>query len=148
MSAATPTRTDAERLLRQLADPRAELITTTSRALFESEALAAAFQKSGWFATRVDRAPVFNKVTLLHAIYQACRFPAYFGFNWDALRDCLTDFSWQPAHGYVLLFQNLELLQTRAPDEHGVLLDVLGEARDIWAEASGVPFRVLLATAA
>jgi hypothetical protein len=31
-------------------------------------------------------------------------FPAWFGHNWDALADCLTDLSWLPAAGYVLIW--------------------------------------------
>ncbi len=32
-----------------------------------------------------------NKDTLLTSIAKACEFPDYFGYNWDALWDCLTD---------------------------------------------------------
>ncbi len=32
-----------------------------------------------------------NKTTLLTSIAKACDFPSYFGHNWDALWDCLTD---------------------------------------------------------
>ena len=32
-----------------------------------------------------------NKDTLLTSIAKACDFPSYFGHNWDALWDCLTD---------------------------------------------------------
>lgn len=32
-----------------------------------------------------------NKETLLISIAKACDFPSYFGHNWDALWDCLTD---------------------------------------------------------
>ena len=32
-----------------------------------------------------------NKDTLLTSIAIACNFPSYFGHNWDALWDCLTD---------------------------------------------------------
>lgn len=34
---------------------------------------------------------VLNKETLLASVAKACDFPAYFGHNWDALWDCLTD---------------------------------------------------------
>ncbi|MCA9838699.1 MAG: barstar family protein [Trueperaceae bacterium] len=73
-------------------------------------------EKEGYFAVLVDRAPVFNKDTLLHAFYQGCEFPAYFGFNWDALEDCLLDFSWIIAEMYVLIFQNYEVLRERTPE--------------------------------
>ncbi len=32
-----------------------------------------------------------NKETLLTSVAKACDFPDYFGHNWDALWDCLTD---------------------------------------------------------
>jgi len=47
------------------------------------------FELDGYTAIIVDQAPVFNKFTLLHALYQNCSLPAYFGFNWDALADVL-----------------------------------------------------------
>ena len=34
---------------------------------------------------------ILDKETLLTSIAKACDFPAYFGHNWDALWDCLTD---------------------------------------------------------
>ena len=34
---------------------------------------------------------VLNKEILLKSVAKACDFPAYFGHNWDALWDCLTD---------------------------------------------------------
>ncbi len=34
---------------------------------------------------------VLDKDTLLTSIAKACNFPSYFGHNWDALWDCLTD---------------------------------------------------------
>lgn len=34
---------------------------------------------------------VLDKQTLLTHIAKACNFPDYFGHNWDALWDCLTD---------------------------------------------------------
>ncbi len=34
---------------------------------------------------------VLDKDTLLTSVAKACDFPSYFGHNWDALWDCLTD---------------------------------------------------------
>ncbi len=137
-------RAEADKLLKLCADPRTPMQVAARPDLFDSPELAAAFARAGWFAPRVDRAPVFNKVTLLHAIYQSCEFPAWFGFNWDALRDSLSDLSWCPANGYALLFRNLGLLQVRAPDDYATFIDVAQEACEIWAEASGVPFRLVV----
>jgi RNAse (barnase) inhibitor barstar len=51
-------------------------------------------------ARNSDLAPVLDggtlnsKESLLVAIGRALDFPDYFGVNWDALEECLTDMSW------------------------------------------------------
>jgi RNAse (barnase) inhibitor barstar len=92
------------------------------------EELVEGLEGEGYFATLVDRAPVFNKETLLHALYQSCEMPAYFGFNWDALYDMLVDFSWQSAKGYVLIFKDFSLLEQRSPEVAETFLEILLEA--------------------
>jgi RNAse (barnase) inhibitor barstar len=114
--------------------PRAELAKT----LAELEA-------AGFFVAIVDRAPVFNKETLMHALYQSCKFPAYFGFNWDAVNDCVTDFSWiVEEKGYVLVFNDWPLLQSEAPEEAKMLLEIVADAQRVWA-AEGVVLRMITA---
>ncbi|WP_416383711.1 barstar family protein [Pseudomonas guariconensis] len=39
---------------------------------------------------------------LIRALYYLLWLPGYFGFNWDALYDCLRDLSWIPCHKIVL----------------------------------------------
>lgn len=91
--------------------------------------LMAALEAVGWHAVRVDRAPVHGRDTLLHALYQACELPGWFGFNWDALLDCLTDWYWHPAAGHALVFRDLGLLEESSPDVADDFLDVIDEAR-------------------
>ena len=74
------------------------------------------------------------KEELLKNIAQALDFPDWFGHNWDALEDCLTDLSWRNAPGYVLLFEN-----AKPGDELGVLLDILRSSAEWWA-GRGKPF--------
>ncbi|CCQ91482.1 conserved hypothetical protein [Nitrospina gracilis 3/211] len=40
---------------------------------------------------------------LLEFIAEAMKFPDYFGKNWSALIDCMSDMEWWPAKGYVLV---------------------------------------------
>jgi hypothetical protein len=75
-----------------------------------------------------------DKEKLLKNIAAALAFPAWFGHNWDALEDCLTDLSWREAQGYVLLFDD-----PRPGDELGVLTDVLRSSAESWA-GRGKPF--------
>lgn len=76
----------------------------------------------------LERIAFAEKETLLRNIAAALHFPDWFGGNWDALEDCLTDLSWREAPGTVLIFERA------APgDELGVLLDVLRSAAESWA---------------
>ena len=72
-----------------------------------------------------------RKEALLRNIATALQFPSWFGHNWDALEDCLSDL---PAEGYVLLIEGAE-----AGDDLGVLIDVLRSSASSWA-ARGKPF--------
>ncbi len=76
----------------------------------------------------IDRAPVFDKVTVLHALYQGCRLPATFGFNWDALIDSLSSLPAAPA--YILAFNDLAILQARDPASLTAFVQVLDAVRD------------------
>src|SRR5688572_26813735 len=72
--------------------------------------------------------PFAAKPALLKNIAEALAFPDWFGENWDALEDCLTDLSWSAAPGHVLLFEG-----ARAGDDFGVLVDILQSAAAYWA---------------
>ena len=75
-----------------------------------------------------------TKEVLLKNIAKALAFPDWFGENWDALEDCLTDLSWRDAGGYVLVFENAQ-----SNDDLGVLTDVLRSSAEFWA-GRGKPF--------
>jgi hypothetical protein len=77
---------------------------------------------------------VQEKEKLLKSIAAALDFPDWFGANWDALEDCLSDLSWRGATGHVLLFE-----EAKAGDELGVLIDVLRSSAEYWA-GRGRPF--------
>lgn len=70
----------------------------------------------------------------LPSIAGALAFPDWFGQNWDALEDCLSDLSWREAEGYVLVFEH-----AAAGDETGILIDVLAAAAEFW-QGRGRPF--------
>ncbi|MEH1053591.1 barstar family protein [Micromonospora sp. CPCC 206171] len=88
-----------------------------------------------------------------HAFYEfsdALLFPGYFGWNWDALSDCLRDLNWLPADGYLIVVENApRLLSSSAEDRH-TMFQILSRAVHHWAsplgrpDGKGVPFKVLL----
>lgn len=93
--------------------------------------------------TRLDYARVklpagATKEGILDATAAALAFPDWFGRNWDALEDCLTDLSWRDADGHVIVFSGVE------PSDHaGVLIDILSAAAAFWA-GRGKPFFAVL----
>jgi hypothetical protein len=97
----------------------------------------------GLRAFDADCAPAVDKRGLLRAIARALRFPAYFGYNWDALEDCLTDLDWLDARGTVLILSRADRLAGRAPRDMAIALDILEDAAAYWA-AEGRPFVTLV----
>ncbi len=61
-------------------------------------------------------------------------FPAWYGSNFDALKDCLTDFSWCEAAGYVLIISHAEVLQRENPGNFHTLNQVFTAAIAEWRE--------------
>ncbi|MEF8700758.1 MAG: barstar family protein [Candidatus Accumulibacter sp. UW25] len=68
-------------------------------------------------------------------------FPAWYGRNLDALNDCLTDFSWREAAGYVLLISGSERLHAERPAVLDAVNEVFATAIDEW-RMRGVPMWV------
>jgi len=64
-------------------------------------------------------------------------------FPWDALQDCLTDLSWRPAPGYVVVLENCGGLAASAPETFATTLEVLRHTARWWA-GEQVPFWVFV----
>ena len=86
--------------------------------------------------SRVSLAGARDKSELLARFARDLRFPGWFGGNWDALEDCLTDLSWMNADAHVLLLDGASGL---GADDLGVLADVLSSSARYWA-GRGRPF--------
>lgn len=93
---------------------------------------------------------------LFDEIGAAMQFPDYFGENWPALRDCLTDLDWlgYEVPGYVVIVRHAgQLLADERTDAFdwiiGLFRDVAGEwaepvAQGEWWDRPGRPFHVVL----
>ena len=62
-----------------------------SQAIYYIERNSEAYESIPEQAIAIFITDALNKDTLLTSIAKACDFPSYFGHNWDALWDCLTD---------------------------------------------------------
>jgi RNAse (barnase) inhibitor barstar len=67
-------------------------------------------------------------------------FPEWYGANLDALNDCLTDFSWHEASGYVVIIAGADTLHSLG-EPFSQINQVLGNAIQEWRK-QGIPFWV------
>lgn len=95
----------------------------------------------GGATVAIELAGCRTKADLLARIAVALRFPPWFGHNWDALSDCLTDLSWLPASAYVIELHHFDDLRTSAPDVAATVLEIFAEAAAFWAD-QGIGFSV------
>jgi RNAse (barnase) inhibitor barstar len=97
----------------------------------------------GFACARVDLAACGDKSDFLARIAAALDFPGWFGHNWDALFDCLTDLGWHPAPGYVLVLEQAGRFREIAPEAFDTALAILEDAAAAW-RSRGVPFRAFV----
>jgi len=94
--------------------------------------MAPAARAAGFDVTTISLSRVVGKDALFDRFAAALAFPEWFGANWDALQDCLSDLSWREGRGQLLVIDGFEALQAASPDDCGVLLEVLAESADHW----------------
>ncbi|MEQ1838498.1 MAG: barstar family protein, partial [Candidatus Nitrotoga sp.] len=73
----------------------------------------------------VDMAQLQSKGELLTELAQAIHAPDWFGGNWDAMADALSDISWQPAAGYILVLHNSGEQQSLPVTDYSIMQEIL-----------------------
>jgi len=91
----------------------------------------------------LDGAEIADKEEFLNHASAVLSFPDYFGNNWDAFEDCLTDMSWHKTDGYLILYDNFEAFAKHAPDQFKTALEILRDSIEFWRERKK-PLFVLL----
>jgi barstar (barnase inhibitor) len=128
------------KLLQRLGDASRSGVYRTSR----SDEILDATEGSDLRVARISLAGASGKQAVMERVAAALQFPQWFGANWDALEDCLTDLSWTGAGGHVLLIEGADGLPR---DEGGIFIDILASAAAWWAER-GRPFFAVFVGAA
>jgi len=116
-------------------------LPTNGRALVRQAAEA-----GGLVCFEVDLTGVDDLESALAALGWGLDLPEWYGQNLDALYDCLTDFSWCEAAGYVLLLLHVATLHAAEPEAFQALREVFAAASDDW-RAQDCPFWVFLDSA-
>lgn len=116
----------------------------------------------GWRDSGLEvRALRGKKMQTLQGLFNefaaALQFPSYFGENWAAFDECLSDMDWLPlAQGLVLLVTDADLVLVGEPDELATLVHTLANAsvtystpieEGEWWDRPAVAFHVVLQAA-
>jgi RNAse (barnase) inhibitor barstar len=80
---------------------------------------------------RLDGRVLADKDALLAALGWALEFPDYYGLNWDALEECLTDMSWRA--GPIAL--HIEHADALASELLHRVMEIFADAAETWREA-------------
>lgn len=102
-----------------------------------SQALARDFKFSP-----VNALFVHNRTSFFQALQEVGEFPEYFGHNFDALEECLLDFSFAPSSGYLFAFTHSAILRDILGDEYATLTSVFENAAASW-QKQGIFFKLL-----
>jgi hypothetical protein len=125
------------KLLQRLSDASKSGVYRTTR----TDEILAAVSGSALHAARIDLKGAADKDAVIGRIAGALAFPKWFGGNWDALEDCLSDLSWMSAGGYLLLIEGAAGVPLV---ERGTLVDILASAAASWSERQRPFFAVFL----
>ena len=80
----------------------------------------------------LDGAEIRSKERFLNHAAAVLSFPDYFGNNWDAFEDCLTDMSWHETDGFVVLYDNVDTFAQNSPDQFKVALEIFRDIIEFW----------------
>lgn len=99
-------------------------------------------QQIGWQCFVLEGEHIRTKADFLQSCAQTMQLPDYFGKNWDALADCLTDLD-PVATQYIVLYSHPERFAETEPEQFAIALDVLASTVDYWSQTD-TPMYVLL----
>jgi hypothetical protein len=105
--------------------------------------LRGAIEQVGWRVFYLDGQAIHDKASFLTAAASAMSFPPYFGRNWDAFEECVTDLAWAPAPGYAVLYDHAVNLVTYDPAAWSTIYAIFQSAVETWS-ARYTPFYLLV----
>jgi RNAse (barnase) inhibitor barstar len=131
-----------EPMAKQLADARQCGVYQLS---LDPEKIEGAAGEAGLAVFRIDAGDARDKKDFLDHLAKTLNFPDWFGRNWDALNDCLTDLEWLSARkGYVLIFENTERFGSNHRQELRDAIAVFRAASEYW-KTENRPFWTFIA---
>lgn len=78
--------------------------------------------------------------TLFDVLYEKLELPGYFGFNWNALSDCLRDFHWIKEKDIALVHTDIPI--TANENDTEIYIEILQESMNDWKDGEEHSLRV------
>ena len=119
-------------------DPGGDVVRSLPLAAADADLLCSAAGERGYSCAQADLAGCGDRDTFLLRVAEALEFPEWFGRNWDAFFDCLTDLSWLPARGHVLVLLNTGEMRRAAPEAFDTAISIMQEAAQAWQKRGGL----------
>ena len=83
----------------------------------------------------IEGSKICDKNSLFKEFSEKLDFPDYFGFNWDAFSDCMTDLSWlDNKNSFLIIYKGTRQFRLASPEEWRIAQDILLEIVDYWRE--------------
>lgn len=77
---------------------------------------------------------IFEKPDFFRVSIPAINLPEYFGKNWDAWEECITDLSWCESSSYLFVYKNPQNFATHSPEDWEIFKDILSTTIAYWSE--------------
>lgn len=91
----------------------------------QAEALPALAAKSHRIFKQADLSACKSKRQILTQLGHDLAFPDWYGANFDALQDCLSDHDWRPKSGLIVLLTGVAHLSQIDAETLGTLIEIL-----------------------
>jgi RNAse (barnase) inhibitor barstar len=85
-----------------------------------------------WDILRVRGNKSTDEARFFDELAAALQFPYYFGENWNAVWDCITDLSWLRGASFLLIFDSAQHLLSESDRGFRFFLKALNDAHDSW----------------
>ncbi|MEU2295911.1 barstar family protein [Streptomyces antibioticus] len=91
------------------------------------------------YAARLQGEEMPDSDGVFTQFHEALRLPTYFGWNWNALRDCLTDLHWINATHVLITIDDTDAVLSESTEEREFLFRALNDAVKFWSRKPELP---------
>jgi Barstar (barnase inhibitor) len=91
----------------------------------------------------LDGNEIVDRASLLQQFATVMQFPEYFGHNWDALADCLTDLDEDEVDRHIIIIDRLDNFAIANPQQWLTFLDICKSTVKYWQDTD-TPMYMLL----